>query len=68
MLKLRQKRSSIVSKPTHLEQSKISPMQQGDNNNPFVDRQEESTLMELELKLLEKAIMLKRMWQNPRIF
>jgi hypothetical protein len=30
MLEPRQKKNNIMNKPTHLEQSRVSPMQQGD--------------------------------------
>jgi hypothetical protein len=59
MPKPRQKMSSRMSKPTHPKQSKVSPKQEGDIDNPSIDKQKEST----SLKLLEKAIMLKMAWQ-----
>jgi hypothetical protein len=39
-----------MSKPTHPEQLEVSQMQEGDTDNPYVDRQEESTSLELEIE------------------
>ncbi len=50
MLEPRQKKNNIMNKPTHLEQSRVSPMQQGDTQNPSIDRQEELTSLELEIE------------------
>ncbi len=39
-----------MNKPTHPEQSRVSPMQEGDTDNPFIHRQKESASLELEIE------------------
>jgi hypothetical protein len=55
MLEPRQKRSSRMNKPTHPKQLEVSLMQEGDIDNPFVNRQEESTSLELEIGAIGKG-------------
>ncbi len=56
-----------MSKPTHLEQLKVSLMQEGDINNPSVDRQEESTTLELEIEVIEESNNAKKGVANLKI-
>ncbi len=67
MLKLRQKRSSKMRKPNHLEQTKVFPMQEGDKNNLSIDKQEESVSLELEIEVIGKGNNAKKGVENPRI-
>jgi hypothetical protein len=48
-----------MSKPTHPKQLEVSLMQEGDTNNPSIDKQEKLHRWNWKLKLLEKATMLK---------
>jgi len=56
-----------MNKPTHLEQLEVSPMQEGDIDNPSVDKQEESTSLELEIEAIEKGNNVKKGVANLRI-
>jgi len=44
-----------MNKPTHLEQSRVFPMQKGDTDNPFINKQKESASLELEIKATGKG-------------
>ncbi len=64
----RQKKSSRMNKPTHPEQSRVSPMQKGDTDNPFIDKQKESASLELEIEATGKGNNANKGVANLRIF
>lgn len=43
-----------MNKPTHLEQLRVFPMQKRDTNNSFINKQKESTSLELEIEVSGK--------------
>ncbi len=55
MPKPRQKKSGWMNKPTHPKKLEVSLMQEGDIDNPYVNRQEESTSLELEIEAIRKG-------------
>ncbi len=44
-----------MNKPTHPKKLEVSLMQEGDIDNPYVNRQEESTSLELEIEAIGKG-------------
>jgi hypothetical protein len=56
-----------MNKPTHPEQSRVSPMQEGDTKNPSINRQEELTSLELEIEVNREGNNVNKGVANPGI-